>query len=420
MGLSIPIRPLTQATSLTPAVKAALISAISVIILFIRKTDAFVNPQFWAEDGALVFVQQYAYGGSAMLEPYAGYLTFVPRLVAFFADLLFPNSLIPVVYNYATLALTLLVVSSIYSPRVALPNKALLSLTMVLVPHYKNEIFLSLTNLQWVLAILMVITLLKEKPHPRYGSVPLQVAFDATVILCCGLTGPFVIFLTPFFLWKFLNSEGKHGSIVLLTVAATALIQTCVLVSTMLLAPESRSIDTRPTIYSRVIGQRFFGNLFLGTWLPYEMNPWVLSILLVLFISFIVFLEIGQKEYKNLIVVLLCVSFVISLATMYKFKSNPKALIPPGNGSRYLYVPYVLMVWSLILCIKQNVQWKRVTVIILLGTILASSLTSGFHSTPFVDYEWKRHSERIGKEDNLMIPINPRGWYMRVPRKRHD
>jgi len=298
MGLSIPLRRLTQAISQKPAVEASVISAMALIILLIRKTDAFVHPQFWAEDGALVFAQQYVYGGSAMLQPYAGYLTFIPRLVASLADSFFPASLIPAVYNYVTLALTLVVIASVYSPRLVLPHKALLSLTLVLVPHYKNEIFLSLVNVQWILALLMVITLLKEPPHSRYGNVPLQIASDVTVILCCGLTGPFVIFLTPFFLWKCFKSKGVYSSIVLLTVALAALIQTCVLVSTMLLDPEPAKVDLRPRIYSRVFGQRLFGNLFLGSRLPYEMNPWLLCILLVLMVSFVCSLAVGQTSIR--------------------------------------------------------------------------------------------------------------------------
>ncbi|MEB3302173.1 MAG: hypothetical protein VKN56_09410, partial [Cyanobacteriota bacterium] len=45
------------------------ILAIIATVLLIRRTDSFVNPQFWAEDGPIFFLQQYEKGLSAIAQP---------------------------------------------------------------------------------------------------------------------------------------------------------------------------------------------------------------------------------------------------------------------------------------------------------------------------------------------------------------
>jgi hypothetical protein len=88
-------------------------------------------------------------------------------------------------------------------------------------------------------------------------------------------------------------------------------------------------------------------------------------------------------------------------------------LIPPGMGTRYFYIPYIMMTWSLIALLGQREQWKNILLKIGLALILISSLTSHFHSKPFIDYNWPLYSQSIGKED-VVIPINPEGWQINV------
>ena len=57
-------------------------------VLLFRRYDAFVNPQLYAEDGA-VFLQQFENSGiSSLWQPYAGYLHTLLRLVAVLGGLL--------------------------------------------------------------------------------------------------------------------------------------------------------------------------------------------------------------------------------------------------------------------------------------------------------------------------------------------
>lgn len=392
--------------------KLLLLFGITTIIMFIRKTDSIIHPQFWAEDGTVFFLQQYNQGVSALFEPYAGYLHVVPRLIALFSDSFFPYSAAPYVYNYSSLFLTLLVIANIFSSRLIMNNKFLLVLSVVLVPHYRNQVFLNITNLQWILAILIIVTLLKEQPHPKYGNVHVQRIVDFTVIICCGLTGPFIIFLLPFFVWKCFRARNYHSYSIVMAVIAVASIQLLFIINDV---PLSSGAVAQNYEYARVVGQKLFGNLFLGISIPYEINAYFLCSLLLFLIVFIAYLSVDYDKNRSfVIVVLLGFFFAILLATLNKFKLNPGGIIPPGAGPRYFYLPYVMIVWSLIICLDQKKIWKSILVKLLLIVILISSLASEFHSNPFIDYDWQSYSKLIGKEQNLTIPINPKGWFINI------
>src|SRR5271168_1063576 len=55
--------------------------AVCAVVLALRRAEAFGNPQFWAED--IYFYQRaYLLGWSAFIEPFAGYVDFVVRIIA--------------------------------------------------------------------------------------------------------------------------------------------------------------------------------------------------------------------------------------------------------------------------------------------------------------------------------------------------
>jgi len=106
----------------------------------------------------------------------------------------------------------------------------------------------------------------------------------------------------------------------------------------------------------------------------------------------------------------------ILLTAFYKFILTPQILIPPGNGERYFYVPYIMIAWSLIITLEKAKNWKKAIIIMSLLFIMASSLSSNFRNH-FIDYNWQFYSNRIGKED-VTIPINPRGWQVKVEARK--
>src|SRR5689334_6167209 len=73
------------------------------LLLFLKRPDALLSAQFFAEDGRIFFHDQLLFGAwEAFSIPYAGYLLFVPKSVAMLASL-FPIEAAPTVYNVAAL-----------------------------------------------------------------------------------------------------------------------------------------------------------------------------------------------------------------------------------------------------------------------------------------------------------------------------
>src|SRR5260370_124194 len=76
--------------------------AACALALFLKSPDAFLNPQFWAEDGAIFYAQQYGKLWPQISTPYAGYLHFIPRLFAWLLSPI-PPLYLPLSYNLSAL-----------------------------------------------------------------------------------------------------------------------------------------------------------------------------------------------------------------------------------------------------------------------------------------------------------------------------
>jgi hypothetical protein len=382
---------------------------IATITLLLRKTDSLLNPQFWAEDGSVFFLQQYEKGASAIFQPYSGYLHLVPRLIALLADTFFPYSEIPFIYNLSSLILTLLVVASVFSPRFKVAYKPLFALTIVLVPHYTNEVFLNITNIQWILAISLIIILMKEKPSRQHGSINLQLAIDFIIIIFCGLTGPFIVFLTPCFIWRWIRDKNSYTCRVMSAVIFFACIQ-LTLILFLSESTEYNDVNLTLSAFSTILGYRVFGILFFGKSTAQDLNHHLLTAMY--FCLCFVILRFSLRK-DNLTAYCLVIQFIILLAVFQKFKANIEVLLPVENGARYFYIPHVLLTWSLVALLRTKEKWKNVIITAALTLILFSSSTSDFRSKELIDYNWKLYSQLIGRED-VTIPINPKGWQIHL------
>ena len=385
---------------------------IAILILIVRKSDSLSNPQLWAEDGVVFFAQQYEYGTAAIFTPYAGYLHIVPRIIATLANAFFSYANTPTVYNYTSLLITIIVIVHCFSPRLQLPLKPLLALSIVLVPQALNEVFLNITNLQWILCLLLVLVLLKDAPNSKYGNYTLQVCTDFSIILFAGLTGPFLIIMFPFFAWKYLSIKKIYGYILLMVAFCTALTQLFYIVSSTAMVQDGSMLNL--DIFISVFGRKMFGGLFMGKSLIYS-NALFVCVISLSFFAILLFLSYkkssADKNTTKIIFMILSISVAILGTVILKCSPDTTIFI----GSRYFYVPYVLIAWSLILCLNQPGIWKNVFVIVSLLLIPISAVSIGIQ-TKMIDYNWKYHSSLIETMDSINIPINPH-WFITLPKK---
>lgn len=367
------------------------------------------------------FLQQYTQGSTAIWNSYAGYLHLAPRVIAWLTDLFSRYTFVPYVYNYTTFFIVLAVTASVFSPRLSVPNKPSLALSIVLVPHYSGEVFLNITNVHWFLCVALIVVLLKDTPDSKYGNRHVQMMVDSLIVIFCGLTGPFIVFLLPLFLLKLLKIKGSYRNILLTAVVITAYIQIITFIETTTHVTNKAHFTSDIVPYLQVLGHRVFGGLFLG--LPslcliknygYEFIPIVLAALyFILLCSLFIY---GLKTRNIHALALLVIHCVFVLVSFYRVRSDPTALAPLGNGARYFYIPYLTMAWTFITLLPQHKGYKHTLISLGLGLILLSSLTSKFQSEKFVDYQWAYYSQMIGQQQ-VIIPINPPNWHITVPAK---
>lgn len=381
--------------------------ALVLLILFVRKPDAFTNPQFWAEDGSLFFTQQVQLGARAHLQPYAGYFNEVPRIVASLTALL-PHRHAPAVYNAAALLVLLGLVLKLYSPRLELPCALPFALAVVLVPHPGGEIFACLANVQWILALALLALVLQRGAATRAESLG-----DTLLALLAGLTGPFVFFALPLLGWKVWRRGSRLDLPALGAALAAAAVQLWALLHSSIEAPPPAPAG--PGVWPRLIGQRLVGTLFLGPQAAPRLSPLFLILAGLLALGGILWALRRSPDALEQAALSLLFAGAVTAGAFAKFAAAPSVLLPWGNGARYFFIPAVALAWCLLLVIAARRGAPRLLASGALLAMLGASLLSAFRSSPLEDRRWAEHAARIGgPEAEVWIPINPKGWMIHL------
>jgi hypothetical protein len=253
---------------------------------------------------------------------------------------------------------------------------------------------------------LLVLVILKCKPDRQYGHVAMQQAADIFAIIIIGLTGPFLVVLLPLFLWKWKRESSKYNCLI----AAIALLISAIQL-TIIFSHSSNSglstLDLDIKALSAFLGFKVFGGLYLGS-LASFLNRHLLTVLYIISIFAIIK---ANPPQSNLIYYCLYAHFAFLAVSLLR-DGGPTALLPKANGLRYLYIPYVMIAWCLIIELEGANKKIKIAAITLLAMILFSSITSKFQ-TSYIDYNWHNYSQKIGKEE-LSIPINPKGWQINI------
>jgi hypothetical protein len=92
------------------------LAGVLTLVLFARRPDAILRPQFWAEDGTIFFLEQLQLGfWSALGNLYAGFPFLAQRLVAALGSLA-PTAFVPLVYNVSAITITALTMATFSLP----------------------------------------------------------------------------------------------------------------------------------------------------------------------------------------------------------------------------------------------------------------------------------------------------------------
>jgi hypothetical protein len=375
-----------------------------LLCLFIRRPDAFINPQFWAEDGTVFFMQSF-YSSPLFFIPYQGYLHLIPRIVAYLSTF-FGLCATPKIYNYFSIIATVFVAYKLMSCRLKIPYKYLIALSIVLVPH-SGEVFSNLTNLQWIVSILLIILIIQAPPNAIW-----QIISDFAILILIGLTGPFIVIFFPLMICKLWLNERISSYDILFFLVSLVLV--CIQINIIINGGigEIGGTCTKIDLWVNMISNRFANTLFFGTKLVEpNIGLFLLSLGLIAFILF----SAKQSEYKKYIIIFFIAAALILFSTLYKFRAVPDILIQFNNGDRYFYLIRLYIIWSLIVLLEHKNRYIKTASVTILVVMLISSFM-WFQNQRLIDYNWQYYCKKIIRmeEKQILIPINPKGWFIKL------
>lgn len=408
-------------TTLTPAVLVAL-----AVALFLRKPYALLVPQLYAEDGTIFLAQNDLVGLRALLEPYMGYLHTLPRLIAWLASQLLDPAWWPAFYNLTAFSIWLAVIARTFSPRLPLPPalRPWLALAFFLGPQ-TGEVLFSITNLQWVVAFLLVQQAFLAPP-----TTTAQRVSDLALLALLGLTGPFILALGPLLAWRTYRDlraalppfEVKRStfdvrrsstrsqlfalSAPLLVATACAATQAWFIVRT---GPHFTFPPFDAAKFFSVVGQHLLVWPVLGDHLARQLSPFFLTLLGIVPVFALLAWSL-RPHPRRLLRAQLVAAFVLMMAAgVYRARPDTWNLENLVFGDRYFYLPRVLLAWLLILELdtaQRAIRWTA------RALLLACALVhlKGYTLPPEPNYHWTEHVDPIRRGVPANLPTLPEGW----------
>lgn len=377
------------------------------VILVARRPELFRHPQFWAEDGALFFVQAWEQGARALFLPYAGYLHTTQRLVTALAVQCDPRWA-PAIFVGATFVLTLYVAARTQSSRLPFRPHVAFALAVVLVPD-AFEVLLFLVNAQWVLAGGLVLLLVSADARR-----PLQHVHDALAAVLLSLTGPFSVLLSPLFLWRALHRCSRASTLLAALVLSCAAVQTWFILHAPS-SPPASAVATEHVL--SVPGLRVLGSLFAASFVAPGCPLLVataLGALAVLLVTALA-LQPGPARPER---IWLALAFGLFLAaSLFRCRTFLPGICDFSYGSRYFFAPQLLFIWLVASVTGATRRWlARLATFALLG-MLATNLPR-LREHALEDLDWPAHAAKLRAGEAVTVPVNPAGWSFPVSARK--
>jgi hypothetical protein len=372
-----------------------------MLVLVIRNPGALTNATFWAEDGAVFFLQSYLHGGASISAPYAGYHHFALRLISQ-CLVLFPIELLPLLFSAASIVLVSFVCVTWTARALNLPRaqRYALALAIPLLPH-TGEVFYNVTNLQWILATILIFLLLSSTPASSVSR-----AINVVLGFAIGLTGVFSILFLPFFLLSWLRERNSYRRSLLIVVVTCACIQTATLATTGTVPPTPLREDASFLVIPwRLVWPLIpFGGAFTS---PYSGTQALVSILVLVVVSTVIVRRRDEWRPKLLITA----SLLLVAAIAFRFRGALAALEVATDGDRYFWLPRLFLVWSILFLVPFQKRYAKT--LVLLASLLVVSFSWRFETHP--PKEWKDYAKRMRTGEAVVVPINPDGIEIQVP-----
>jgi hypothetical protein len=337
-----------------------MVFSMALAILFIRMPGRLIHGFLWAEDGNVFLTQAYSLGFRSIWQPYAGYLHLLPRLIALGISNIAPIGAAPRAFAWICAVITATSCGWLFAffrRRFQAPIALAFALAPILVPQ-TGEVLLTITNLQWVLAPTLLTLLWDEaleRSTPSYRVLP---------IVALTLTGPFGLLFLPIVVVEWLLSRSSKSWRTLGAYVMAVLIQFA---------------------FMRQESAESHGSLLHFPWRQEALHHLVFDFLIGSTLQTTHWLRISVAGAALMVAcVVLCrrivpaalMALALGLWALGVVRTN--MLLPgiewSGAGSRYFYLPFVFMVWALLITGALGNRFVKLASIALLAMTAVVSL----------------------------------------------
>lgn len=392
----------------------------AILILFLRRTDAFLNPQFWAEDGKIFYSEAYHLGLETLLWLRAGYFIIFAKIIALISQLL-PLAWAPLFFNLAAATIQALPFLFIISKRFQhlIPSvyfRFFLGLVILLIPN-SAETHLNLNNSQSYLALLACMVLLVSESAKRAWKI-----FDLSVLATSGLSGPFCLFYAPVAFWQWYNKKTSWRLklfIVSLFCAVMQAYSLFILTPRLMLAeiPKMSPDLFLGIIYKQIFLGAIFGNRGYAALQNIFLFPPIFLTVMVMGLTVVIFAFVKARLELKLFMMFAFFIFCSSMLapTTLDVPNSWAAMFNSDGGARNWLIPIIAFLVALFWSVKvSNPAVIRVIAVVFLSFMLVG-VSLDFFYPHYHDFEFQKYARKfqdIPAGTRLEIPINPPGWNM--------
>ncbi len=421
-------------------------------LLILRRPDAVLHAQFWAEDGVVWFADAYNFGAlQALLRARDGYLQTLPRLACAIA-LWAPLVRAPLVTNLIALVIEALAPLFLLSSRMRnlgpLPLRCGLALLLLFVPD-SSEVHAAITDSEFQMAVLACLMIVAKAPRSWAGRV-----FDVIVLALFSLTGPFCILLFPValvrtiaplfarqspearvphpfaLLWRkggIVRPETRWHCIQIVILAAGGLVQGLTVLTTAG-ARLNTTLGASVNTFVQIVAGQIVLPVFLGRnpFNPLASDPAKVMLASVLTIAalgaFLYGLAKGSLELRCFIIfALLVLTAALAYPTIEPVRDQWDVFLVPGQGLRYWYLPKLALMATLVWLLGRQRPAATRLLAGVLTCVMAFALLTHWRYPALPDFRFDsyvRVFEQLPSGATGRFRLNPGGpWIMTLVKK---
>jgi len=220
------------------------------------------------------------------------------------------------------------------------------------------------------------------------------------------MTGPFSLFFLPFVIATFFIRKNSIYRLINLTIY---LVATFLQISQVLGSGRHQKTPLAIKSCLTFLFTNFLGSIFFGRFaLKAPILGEAIALTFTFWIVFCLFRLFGKDRNMALCLIasslgLLFVSFAADAGLCMR---------PFADGSRYFYIPSLLLIWLLGYLVLKIQELKVVNMLFL--TLIAFSAITSFRNPPFVDLEWYEKMKNPNRSESILI--NPPPWKISIPK----